>query len=39
MAGVDGLAAAAALFTVAVLVHNADHVRRGVDSVDLEGRR
>jgi hypothetical protein len=32
----DGLVPAAAFFTVAVLVHNADHVRRGVDSIDLD---
>lgn len=30
------LLAAAALFTLAVLVHNADHVRRGADSVNTD---
>ncbi len=30
------LFAAAALFTVAVLVHNGDHLRRGFDSVDTD---
>jgi hypothetical protein len=34
--GADALPAAATLFTVAVLVHNADHLRRGVDTVDLD---